>query len=542
MPNTADRPDLAFLRVPLLLLAGMIGALALGWVGSEKSVPWRHEESPGAAAAGATTCYGTTHVTVAVAPAIYEPVTAALDGAGDECVVVEATPVAPADVAASAADGAPLPDVWIADATYWYSRAFLHSPDSLTVLAGDVAHTPVLLVGGDRATRYPTWSAAEVSGWVSTPDPTTTTAATLAVAAPVAEAALSGAPAEKAQQELVPYAQDYGGRRARGLDDVVALDTVEPTSRRLQVATEQDLIAAFESRPFLRSLTPATGSPVVRYSVAVSDDGPGAVRRTARDIIKVLRSSTGQEALRDAGLRPTGKDPRPVGKVLPAPPAKVLAGMLDTWRVVSVPSSMLAVVDVSGSMDFAAGTSTRMDLLAQSATVGIGMLPGHARVGLWVFSVERGGPDQDWLVLNPTQRLDKLDHGRTQRYALQERIAELPSLTDGGTGLYDTALAAFRQAQSDYRPGYANSVVLLSDGANDDPGSLTLSQLIAQLEATRDPSRPTRIVAVGVSDDADMPALQAMATATGGEAFQAIEPADIAGVFARAVLARVNLS
>jgi hypothetical protein len=38
------------------------------------------------------------------------------------------------------------------------------------------------------------------------------------------------------------------------------------------------------------------------------------------------------------------------------------------------------------------------------------------------------------------------------------------------------------------------------------------------------------------------PALQAMATATGGEAFQAVEPADIAGVFAQAVLARSNPS
>jgi hypothetical protein len=538
MRNAADQSDPTFFKAPFLLLVGVVVVVALVWVGNEKSLPWHQQEVPRTAPAGAATCDATTHITVAAAPAIYEPVTAALDGTGDECVEVQARPIAPADVAASVADGAPLPDVWVADATYWYSPAFLPTPTSFTVLAGDVAHTPVLLVGGERATRYPTWSAAEASGWVSTPDPTTTTAGTLAIAAPVAEAARSGAQVEQAQRVLVPYAQDYGGRRARGLDDVVALDVIEPASRRLQVATEQELIAAFESRPFLRSLTPPTGSPVVRYSVAVSDDASGGVRRAARDLITGLRSSAGREAIQDAGLRPTGSDISPVDEVLPTPPANVLAGMLDTWRVVSVPSSILAVVDVSGSMDFAAGTSTRMGLLAQSATAGIGMLPGHARVGLWVFSVDRGGPDQDWRVLNPTQRLDKLDHGRTQRYALQERIAELPSLTDGGTGLYDTALAAFRQAQRDYRPGYVNSVVLLSDGANDDPGSLTLPQLIAQFEAVRDPARPTRIIAVGISDDADLPALQAMAKATGGEAFQAVEPADIAGVFAQALLAR----
>ena len=542
MPHAADQSDLDFLRAPLLL-AGVIGALALGWVASGRSVPWTEDASQGNAAAKVAAC-DTAHVTVAVAPAIYEPVAAALDGAGDGCATVDVTSVASAEVAASAAEGGPPPDVWIADATYWYSPAFLPAPTSFTVLAKDVAHTPVLLVGGDRAAHYPTWSAAEASGWVSTPDPTVTTAAALAVAAPIAEAALSGAPAEQAQQALVPYAQDYGGRRARGLDDEVALDTLEPASRRLQVATEQDLAAAFESQPFLRSLTPPSGSPVVRYSVAVNHDSPAAARSTARTIIKVLRSSAGQDALRDAGLRPTSSDPgpAPVDTMLPAPPAKVLAGMLDTWRAVSVPSSILAVVDVSGSMDFAAGTSSRMGLLAESATVGVGMLPGHARVGLWMFSIARGGPDQDWLVVEPTRRLDKLDHGRTQRYALHERIAELPSLTDGGTGLYDTALAAFRQAQSDYRPGYANSVVLLTDGANEDPGSMTLPQLITQLEAARDPGRPTRIVAVGISDDADMPALQAMATATGGEAFQAVEPADIAGVFARALLARVSSS
>ena len=542
MPLASDQSDLDFLRAPLLL-AGVIGALALGWVVSGHSAPWTQDAGPGDSSAGAAAC-DTEHVTVAVAPAIYEPVAAALDGAVDGCVTVDVTSVASADVAASASDGGSLPDVWIADATYWYSRAFLPAPTSFRVLAGDVAHTPVLLVGGDRAAHYPTWSAAEVSGWVSTPDPTATTAAALAVAAPIAEAALSGASTEQAQQVLVPYAQDFGGRRARGLDDEVALDTLEPASRRLLVATEQDLTAAFKAQPFLRSLTPPSGSPVVRYSVAVRDDSPAVARSTARTLIKVLRSSAGQDVLRDAGLRPTTSDPGPatVDTVLPAPPAKVLAGMLETWRVVSVPSSILAVVDVSGSMDFAAGTSTRMGLLAQSATAGIGMLPGHARVGVWLFSVDRGGPGQDWLVVEPTRRLDRLDRGRTQRYALQERIAELPSLTDGGTGLYDTALAAFRQAQDDYRPGYSNSVVLMTDGANDDPGSITLPELITQLEAARDPGRPTRIVAVGISDDADMPALRAMAGATGGEAFEAVEPADIAGVFARALLARVSPS
>jgi hypothetical protein len=165
-------------------------------------------------------------------------------------------------------------------------------------------------------------------------------------------------------------------------------------------------------------------------------------------------------------------------------------------------------------------------------------LPGHARVGLWIFSTDKGGPGKDWRVLEPTQRLDKLQFGRTQRYALGEWAKQLVNLTGGGTGLYDTALAAYRQALRDYRKPYSNAVVLMTDGANDDPGSISLPALLARLEQLRDPDRPVRIVAIGISDDADLVALRKIAAATGGEAFLARDPADILTVFARAVLTR----
>ena len=149
MPLASDQSDLDFLRAPLLL-AGVIGALALGWVASGRSAPWTQDAGPGDASAGAAAC-DTEHVSVAVAPAIYEPVAAALDGAGDGCVTVDVTSVASADVAAAASEGGPLPDVWIADATYWYSRAFLPAPASFRVLAG-TSRTP-RAAGGGRSCR-----------------------------------------------------------------------------------------------------------------------------------------------------------------------------------------------------------------------------------------------------------------------------------------------------------------------------------------------------------------------------------------------------
>ena len=189
-------------------------------------------------------------------------------------------------------------------------------------------------------------------------------------------------------------------------------------------------------------------------------------------------------------------------------------------------------------MEFSAGTRTRMQLLAEAAGLALDFLPDHARVGLWIFSTNLGGPGQDWRVLEPTQRLDKLQFGRTQRFALRARANELVNLTGGGTGLYDTALAAYRQALRDYEKPYSNAVVLMTDGANDDPGSISQAALIAQLKKLRDPARPVRIIAIGISDDADLPALRKIAAATGGTAFLAQDPTDIATVFARAVLSR----
>ncbi len=104
-----------------------------------------------------------------------------------------------------------------------------------------------------------------------------------------------------------------------------------------------------------------------------------------------------------------------------SPSPRAIASTVQSWRTLSVPSSILAVVDASGSMDDASNGRTRMEVLAEAAGIGLSFLPDHARVGLWVFSIDKGGPGQDWQVLEPMRRLDELAFGRTQRYALRER-------------------------------------------------------------------------------------------------------------------------
>ena len=140
---------------------------------------------------------------------------------------------------------------------------------------------------------------------------------------------------------------------------------------------------------------------------------------------------------------------------LPPPPPRSVASRLLSWRTLGVPSSILAVVDASGSMGFSAGDRTRMQLLAEAAGLALDFLPDQDRVGLWVFSIDKGGRRQDWRVLEPTQRLDTAAARPDATLRAPGPGQELVGLTEGGTGLYDTALAAYRQGQRDYQKTYS---------------------------------------------------------------------------------------
>jgi hypothetical protein len=155
-------------------------------------------------------------------------------------------------------------------------------------------------------------------------------------------------------------------------------------------------------------------------------------------------------------------------------------------------------------------------------------VPGDYALGLWVFAyqLENG---EDWAELVPTRELDAAVGGRTQREVLDEQLGTIPDLlTPGGTGLYDTTLAAVRAASEDYDPTAVNSVLVLTDGTNeDDESGLELDELLATLSSEADPDRPVKVIGVALGPDADLEALQEIADTTGGEAYSAVDPADL---------------
>jgi hypothetical protein len=373
-----------------------------------------------------------TTLQVSVTPRLADVLERALDQVGDpSCTRFVIQSRGERAVADAVSYGGAVPDLWVPDGDWSLAKL------PVEVVSPSLASTPVVLVGGAGAGRPDSWGAALTSGSVAMPDPLDDSVGTLAMLAPRQEAQLLGDDVEAARSFLVPTAQAYGEVASDGREMDLSTQTLTATSTRLVATTEQELLGTGPATGASRVVVPRTGAALIRLPLAVRDDAPAVARVVAEQVAGWFGSDEGADA----------------------------------------------VVDVSGSMDFAAGSTRRIDVATGAADVALGLFPGHARVGLWAFSIDQGGPGQDWRVLEPVRRLDATVAGTSQRDRLRARMDGVGTLTTGGTGLYDTALAAYRQALRIYDPAYANSVIVLTDGANDDPGSISGNDLLRRLRA-----------------------------------------------------------
>ncbi len=278
---------------------------------------------------------------------------------------------------------------------------------------------------------------------------------------------------------------------------------------------------------------PLYGTSLDRVRAMTAADGFG----------RFLQTDAGNRAFAEAGWRVPGgapgtaTGPATVGagasarQVVPAtlelsrPTLASINRALQSWSALERRGSVLLVVDVSGSMKRQVpklGLS-RLQLAQQALTSAVTSFSDRSSIGLWQFSRRLDGAKDHRVVVPLGQSGDTLDGG-TRREAVLRGISALRA--GGDTGLYDTALAAVREMQAKWQPD-TDVVVLLSDGKNDDPGSISLQQLVKQLTAEKVTSHPVRVFTIAYGEEADAAALRAIAGATGGAAFTARSPADI---------------
>jgi Ca-activated chloride channel homolog len=444
-----------------------------------------------------------------------------------------------------ALSGTSVPDVWVPDSSLWLVRV-----DATPLKAdGSMASSPVVMATSRAAAaslgwadQAPTWGGAVRqllgAGHAFVVGDLGSSARELTAATAVTGSLGAGADQE-VLQALLALGRTPGNTPEDALQAGVAGDVTAP----LFPATEQDVIAAAHETKGsqLVAIYPSDGSPTLDYPVT-RVGRPGDRRQPAVDaVVRALTSRAARDRVLAAGFRAAdGAAPPDAGDATgtrSAAPGTVpvdgsaVAQLAAHVAALAQPSRLLTVIDVSTSMIAPAAGGTRVSLARDAAKSALTLLPDTYSVGLWTFAFHVDG-DRDYLERVPLRALDTDVGGTVQRDALNQQLDALPAeLTPGGTGLYDTTLAAVRAARDQYESGSVSSVVLLTDGKDDDDAAgISLQGLVDTLKGEADVNRPVKVIAVGLGPDADLDALKQIADATGGTSYSAQNPADLQSV------------
>ncbi len=514
----------------------------------------------------APACHGSLRLRVDAAPSIAAPIekvakkwTATHPSADGQCVSVTVQAVESAKEEGQLASAtAVATTLWIPDSSLWADRlsadqASAAGQSASLQVASPIATTPLVFVTSPTAAAKlsPAWSAI-VAGKLPAviPDPTIDTDGLLSLLA-MRSATGGGGSTQNTRLVGVMIAMSHAAlpNAAAGFAKLAAA----PNSTPIFAASEQEVISANKARGslFAAAMYPHDGTlsldyPVVRVDRSGDD---ASMASAAKAFEQQLRTTAARAELAAAGLRDAAGDAvagadgadgvqaRPVAQ-RPKPTGAEMRDTVRMWSAAAEDSRLLAVIDVSGSMGDPAGNGqTKIQLVAAAAETAVGFLPQTSDLGLWVFSTNQT-PTTDWAQLVPLGPLTAKLGTTTRRQLLLAAAPTMPSRVRGDTALYSTALAAFEDVRNTYDPSKVNTVVLMTDGRNVDPGGITLDQLVSTLRSEVDPARPTPIITIGIGGDVDVAALQAMSAVTGGKTYLVKDPTDIRDVFLDAVIQR----
>lgn len=490
--------------------------------------------STGSTMAGATvastdaSCRGAAVLTVAAAPEIAGAVTALLNGVhvdGSSCRL-QVQSVRPATIAAGMAAGRDRPAAWIPDSSVWLARTPAAAPSSVAGAPVSLASSPVVwavsaataqqLPAGARLTDVLDTRRTSTPIRVGIPDPEQSVATTCGLLE--ARAEVSDRPDARA---AFTWALRSG---PEGLPTGTDLVTAAGNTPGLAVPVAAQALGRSGPVP----VTALQGS-------SCTLDYPWAVTTADPSALALLAAAQQRLTSPAARTRFTAEHfGAPISSTAAAVPTVAeLDTVVRDVRLSNEPSHLLAVIDVSGSMAQqvpGAGGATRLDLARAAAVRGLGLYGADSSIGLWEFSRQLSGND-DFRELAPVAPLGTRSGGSTGAQRIGAALQQLQVVPDGGTGLYDTTLAAVRMMRANWDPHRVNTVLLLTDGRNDDLGSISADQLVAALRAEADPARPVAVVGIAFGPDSDVDALSRISAATGGATYLSVDPRQIGEIF-----------
>ncbi|MEU1339809.1 substrate-binding domain-containing protein [Streptomyces sp. NPDC005827] len=520
-------------------------------------------------------------VTVAASPDLAPALTAAAKQARAEdvtsdgrCIAVTVSAQESYEVTDTLQAGRkPDAQVWVPDSSLWLDRVAADGSATQVTSVGQVAETPVAVATVPAAAKslgWPdrTYSWLELVGAamqgdslkLGAADPARSATGLLALTQLGTAAAKVKGGSTQAAAMMKTLSQRVSDTDAQVVDtlprDSSGTEQGNPKRNQALVLTEQAAYAYNATAGSDRRLDlfyPKDGSPALDYPYTLVDEPELSTdeSRAALRFMTYVQQPAQRKLLTKAGFRTAGvsapaalvdgaggSSPQPYAEPAVEPASDTaVRDALGTWTITVQSARITTVVDASGSMsEPVSGGRSRMDVTKASLLQALATFTPEDEIGLWEFSTKLDG-DKDYRVLVPTERLGDRKADGTQRDLLSSAFSDLQPVRGGATGLYDTTLAAYREATSTYAKGKFNALVILTDGENQDPGSISRTALIANLRRLADPEKPVPLIVIAVGPDASKEEAQQIAEATGGSGHQVDDPSQIHTVILQAIVA-----
>ncbi|MEU4560322.1 substrate-binding domain-containing protein [Actinoplanes sp. NPDC023936] len=510
------------------------------------------------------------------------------------CVAVDVADENPADIAGAvsrdhdvalaglgtAPESVAVPDVWLPDSSTWLLRLQQEAPGFKPTKVASVAQSPLVLAMPEPVAKNFGWPDKKMA-WkdllaqfgtestlqVGIVDPTRDAAGLTSLLSVGLNAGTTQEGKLKKVQVLTALAENRSALREELLQQFPKSTDANDLGNSLQAAplSEEDVVAYNAQRPAvqLSALYMEPASQPLDYPYAVMPQVVDTQKAAAADALLAQLAGSGfKDNLATVGLRapdgtygsgfqapvgapaasPAVKSPSGTeggGKAASGVSGKELSQAVGSWVATTLPGRVLAVFDVSGSMDKAvpsAGGATRAQVTQEAARGGLALFNNKWAVGVWRFSTKLDGnrPYKELVPITP------LTSGRQR---LQESINDLDPVPAGNTGLYDTVLAAYQEVQKNWKAGRSNSVILFTDGENENEDGLEQGEFLDQLQKAVDPKKPVRLVLIGIGNEVNKAELDKIsATVKGSGVFVAEDPAQISDIFLEAIGTRTGAS
>lgn len=541
----------------VLVIIVLLAAVVFGWVQLRK-----HNESQSDAAVAS--CFdGERTLQLAVDPGVastVEELAARYNDSNpvvrDQCITVAVQAKTTAQVIATLgtqpAEDVPAEDVpagdvpamWIAQSSADVAQAQAVQPDALSSSSRPLATSPVVLampVEQASALLELSWQdlpARQGSNELGLVLPTDENygANTLALSAVVAAITNSGQTPLSADQASSAAARE-GLSALRSGATAAAYPTVADSlaaisadnARPLAVpVTEQQLYQSTKDQkdPSVRGLSPLGTTPMADYPATVLGDAEAdeTLSRAASAFMEFARQPEQLDVLAAAGFQvdsvpsPSNDDTAVSFQVpasaMPQPGQAAVAIINPRGSVGEKIHATTILLDVSGSMREMDGGRTRMLNVTDALIAEVAALPDDAAVGLWRYSANLRGNLPYAVDVITGALAEPVDGADTRRAALETALALSNPIS--ATHTYRSLEAAYASAVAGFRPAEANSVLLITDGPNDDQANLDSATMLQNLAASQDPERPVVVNIIVIAINPDMATLQAVADQTGG--------------------------